>query len=395
MFNVNKKLEFESNTQLLENGIINYYKFVFEVNKMAFTAHISDILVKINTVLLYADESVLALDIGNGYAIQKLRIEELPIYEQIIDRRGQLDINYLGSKLTAPDGVGSIVSLVQLHKEDTFTVNPPIMEKDIRYSDSQFDCHEQLDAYKDKEFWYLNSIISLLQIFKKGNIGVKEIFFEFKYTVMNFINQTKNSCIDIQDANIVRQTKYILLPNEVIVCNSFIAKHMGNNPDGTRRVNSDGSCYISPEFRMMNPIINEFTFGLKQIDIPTGFEQFTTALEMTFLATNEQGKKEALSRRVAVLLENTDSEVTILYNKMKNFYRYRSESLHEGDGSNITNVELEELEDIVRKVIQKYLIFCEEEIIANLSTTWDIVKAKKIHDLKNIVIGYKTRGILP
>lgn len=367
---------------------------------MPLTAHISNIQVKINTVLLYADESILALNIGNGYAIEKTRIEVLPIFERITDRRGQLDINYLGSKLTAPDVVDPetfrpIVSLVHLHKEDTFAVEPSIIEKGMQYSDSQLDCHEQLDTYQDEEFMYLNSIVSLLQIFKKGNIGLKEVFFEFKYTIMNFMNQTKNGCIDIQDANIVRKTKYILLPDEVVVCNSFIAMHMGINPDGTRRFNSDGSWYISPEFRMMNLIINEFTFGLKQIDIPTGFEQFTTALEMTFLFTNERGKKEALSRRTAVLLGNTDIEVTVLYNKMKNFYRYRSESLHEGDGSNITDVELEELEDIVRKVIQKYLIFCEAEITANPRTTGDIVKAKKIDDLKNLVIGYKMRGILP
>ena len=367
---------------------------------MAFTAHVSDTQVKINTVLLYTDESILALNIGNGYTIEKTRIEVLPMYERITDGRGQLDINYLGSKLTEPDVVDPVtfkpvVSLVHLHKEDVFAVDAPKIEKGVQYSDSQLDCHEQLDAYQDEEFQYLNSIVSLLQIFKRGNIGLKEVFFEFKYTVMNFMNQTKNGCINIQDANIIRQTKYILLSDEVIACNSFIAKHMGINPDGTRRLNSDGSCYISSEFRMMNPIINEFTFGLKQIDIPTGFEQFTTALEMTFLVTNEQGKKEALSRRTAVLLGNTDTEVTALYNKIKNFYRYRSESLHEGDGSNITDVELEDLEEIVRQVIQKYLIFCEAEITVNPSITWDIVKTKKINNLKNIVIGYKTRGILP
>lgn len=367
---------------------------------MSFVAHISDIQVKINSVLLYADESILALNIGNGYVIKKSRIEALPIYEQITDRKGQLDINYLGSKLTEPDVVNPvtlrpIVSLVHLHKEDTFTVNPPIMEDGVHYSDLQLDCHEQLDAYQNNEFQYLNSIVSLLQIFKKGNIGLKEIFFELRYTIMNFVNQTQNSCINIQDANIVKQMKYTMLTNEVVACNSFIAKHMGIKPDGTRRINSDGSGYISPEFRIMNSIINEFAFGLKQIDIPTGFEQFTTALEMTFLTTNEQSKKEALSRRTAALLGNTDTEVSVLFDKMKNFYRFRSESLHEGDGSNITDVELEELEDIVRQVIQKYLIFCEAEIIANPSITWDIVKAKKIHVLKNIVIGYKTRGVLP
>lgn len=106
---------------------------------MALTAHISDIQVKINTVLLYADESILALNIGNGYAIEKARIEVLPIYERITDRRGQLDINYLGSKLTAPDEVDPetfrpIVLLMHLHKEDTFAVDPLIIEHGIQYS---------------------------------------------------------------------------------------------------------------------------------------------------------------------------------------------------------------------------------------------------------------------
>ena len=41
----------------------------------------------------------------------------------------------------------------------------------------------------------------------------------------------------------------------------------------------------------------------------TGFEQYTTALEMTLLAKGERGKKEALSKRVAVLLESDTQRI--------------------------------------------------------------------------------------
>ena len=43
-----------------------------------------------------------------------------------------------------------------------------------------------------------------------------------------------------------------------------------------------------------------------------------------------------LSNRIAVLLGKNDAEVVGIHDKMLDFYRYRSESLHEGDGSNIS-----------------------------------------------------------
>ena len=36
-----------------------------------------------------------------------------------------------------------------------------------------------------------------------------------------------------------------------------------------------------------------------------------------------------------------------------NFYRFRSESLHEGNDSNITDTELHDLENITREVLKK------------------------------------------
>ena len=113
----------------------------------------------------------------------------------------------------------------------------------------------------------------------------------------------------------------------------------------------------------------------------TGFEQFTTALEMTLLAPGQQGKKEVLSKRVAVLLENTPADIAALYAKMKTFYRYRSESLHEGDDQNITDTETMELEDIVRRVLCKCLERCKTELSNNAAITWNDIKNQLIIDL--------------
>ena len=63
---------------------------------------------------------------------------------------------------------------------------------------------------------------------------------------------------------------------------------------------------------------------------------------------------------------------------MKNFYRYRSESLHEGDGRSITVIELKKLEEIVRSVLKKYLYFCKVALIANPESTWGRLRLLKL-----------------
>lgn len=142
----------------------------------------------------------------------------------------------------------------------------------------------------------------------------------------------------------------------------------------------------------MKDNIDEFVWGQAQVDMATGFEQFTTALEMTLLVPGQQGKKEVLSKRVAVLLETTSADMTALYTKMKAFYRYRSESLHEGDNQNITDTELLEMEEIVRRVLCKCLARCKAELVQNAAVTWDQIKTQLINDLMNKVAAENAAG---
>lgn len=332
-----------------------------------------EVNVTINGIILYCDESCSDLQIGNGYSIKKVSFDEVPFKKKITAGDGNLAINYIGSRIFTNDGI----YFMCLQKEDIYQIPEPDIIQGVTLTDRDLMCEEQIEQYKEKEMEFINRMFSLLHLYKAGNIGPKEIFLEHRYTVMGLFNNNQKQTSDNVSRNIVDNRVLILSPDEVINCNSFLQDYSGR------------------EFDLLKNCINEFTWGLEQIDIPTGFEQYTTTLEMLLLATNQQGKKEVLSKRVAVLLENDAIKIKSLYDKIKDFYRYRSESLHEGDGRNITKTELIELEEVVRSILVKYLEFCKIAIQRKMQITWDEVKAENINALKIAVGNAITAGVLP
>ena len=205
-------------------------------------------------------------------------------------------------------------------------------------------------------------VFSLLRLFKVGNIGTKELFLDHSFS-LGILKNNFNHISDIVTRNITDTRMFSLSATEVQACNTFLVDYCG------------------APYTLMKDNIDEFVWGQAQVDMATGFEQFTTALEMTLLAPGQQGKKEVLSKRVAVLLENTSTDMAVLYNKMRAFYRYRSESLHEGDNQNITDTELMEMEEIVRRVLCKCLERCKAELAQNAAITWNQIKTQLINDL--------------
>lgn len=332
------------------------------------------VTVTIDAILLYCDESISRINIGNGYSIRRVNIDDIPLRDKITDGNGKLTISYLGSRLSDSAGISSLMCL---QKEDVFEIPSPQFGESGRLTDRDLMCQEHLELYKDNEMEFLNNTFSLLRLFKQGNIGVKQVFFEHRFTVMGFFNNTQKQTSDNVTRNIVDTTMFTLTEQEILQCNQLLA-YMGQ-----------------PAFMMLKNIIDEFVWGLEQVDIPTGFEQFTTALEMIFLSTNQQNKKEVLAKRTAVLLGIDNAQILSIYNKMKVFYRYRSESLHEGDGDNISSVELKELEEIVRFVINKYHDVCKNKIQNGNTITWGKIKSDQIAYLINSVTPLIAQGVLP
>lgn len=314
-------------------------------------------------VILNCDDSILDLKLGNGYILEKKYLNELPFKNKITDGEGKLTIDYVGSQLS--DKTGNY--FVCIRKEDRYSVELPELHSKIVLTDCDFTCEDQINEYVRKQMQYLHKIFSFLHLFKAGNIGFVQLFFEQKYTTMGFITNNFKHTENCISKNIIDDRKFCLDKKELIGCNSFLAKY-------------DDAVYMT-----LKDSIDEFIWGLEQIDISTGFEQYTTALEMTMLSKGQKNKKEVLAKRVATLLESDSTARQILYNKMKDYYRYRSESLHEGNGQNISSNELLELEDIVRRVLVTYLDYCKQEKSTNPAMSWEQIKKNKIQDMISVV----------
>ena len=327
-----------------------------------------DVSVAINGAILYCDDSILGLHIGRDYTIVKTYIDDLPFKDKITDGGGKINISYFGSVLK--DGKGKY--LMCLEKNDVHQIENPLKGRGV-YTNKDLRCSDQIEAYNHCETDYLHMVFSLLRLFKAGNIGTKEIFLHHSYS-LGIIKSNLNHVSDIVTRNITDSRMFSLSETELQACNQFLADYCGT------------------AYMLIKDNINEFIWGQAQVDRATGFEQFTTALEMTLLTPGQQGKKEVLSKRVAVLLESTSTDMAALYIKMKEFYRYRSESLHEGDNQNITNTELIEMEGIVRRVLCKCLERCKAELTQNASITWDQIKTQLITDLMTKVAAENAAG---
>lgn len=333
-----------------------------------------NVTVNITGIILCCDKNIQSIDLGNGYLVEKTHLDVFSFKDRIVDGRGDLNFAYLDLQLHDDNDT----YFMCFNKTDVYQIEEPRFAAGQRvFTDKDFMPDPETAIYEDRERTYLYNIFSLLRLFKGGNIGWRDIFFEYSFTTMGFF---KNKIIH-QSNNVVRNTadnRYFTLSiEEIIKCNNFLADYKGK------------------PYELMKPIIDEFIWGLDQTDLPTGFEQFTTALEMTLLATNQQGKKQALANRVAILLGSNDTDIQQLHSKMIDFYRYRSESLHEGDGSNITDVEMIEMEDIVRRVLCKLLDCCKSELSLNSSITWASIKSDLIAELILKVTDKKDKGILP
>lgn len=333
-----------------------------------------DVNVSVSGVIMCCDESLCGVALGKGYTIEKCNLDMLFYKDKITNGRGYLNTDYFGSRIIEDEKVFFIC----LKKNDVIQIEGPRFSASKRViSDKDCMCEDELEQYMHNEMEYLNERINLLRLFKPGNIGFIDVFFHYSFTVMGFIKNTVDHCSHNQTRNTITNSRFTLNGAEVILCNQWL------------------NDYCNTPYDLLKNSIDEFSWGLEQIDNPTGFEQYTTALEMTLLPQNQPGKKQMLANRISAMLGNTPEEVQQIHQKVLDFYRFRSESLHEGNGSNISDSELHELENMTREVLKKCLMRCKIEYNANPNVTWDTIKNLIINDLIAQVTSLKNSGILP
>ena len=330
--------------------------------------------VTIDGVILYCEESATKLNIGNAYKIEKKYLDEISYKDRLMDSRGRLLPQYIGSQRQDEYGVYFIC----IHKDDEYEIDISKMyEPNTKMTTEDLLFKNQLYAYKENEMRYLFRKISLLRLFKEGNIGYYELFVIHNFKLMGFLNQKLDQTDHSLTQNTVEETFFTLSDTEAAKCNTFIQ-------DVTDK-----------EYNLMKENIKVFMEGLEQTIDSTRLEKYTTVLNMTLLKKNEDGIKAVMAKRTAVLLERDPSKILELYSKMISFYKARSASSHEGEYNAITKSDLKEYEQIVRLVLLKYLSFCKDEILKNPFITWNEIRRKKADDLKKDVALAISKNILP
>ena len=58
-----------------------------------------EVNVSICGILLYCDPNIEGFDLGEGFTIKKIYLDELSIKDRIKSANGQLNISYMGSRL--------------------------------------------------------------------------------------------------------------------------------------------------------------------------------------------------------------------------------------------------------------------------------------------------------
>lgn len=333
-----------------------------------------DVNVSVSGIIMCCDESLCGLTLGNGYTIKKCDLNSLPFKDKITDGQRHLNTDYFGSRIIEDENVFFIC----IQKNDTIQIDGPRFNASKPViTDRDLMCKDGTEQYMESEMQYLYERINLLRIFKFGNIGFRDVFFLYSFTTMEFFKNTVNFCSHNQSRNTIEDRKFTLSEPEIASCNQWL------------------NDYCNEPYALLENSINEFSWGLEQIDIPTGFEQYTTTLEMLLLPQNQPGKKQMLANRISAMLGNTPTEIQTLHQKVLDFYRFRSESLHDGNGSNITISELHELENITRAVLKKCLVHCKAEYSSNPHVTWDEIKDSIANRLIVKVTSLKNAGILP
>ena len=91
---------------------------------------------------MYCDESILNLELGNGYTIEKCYYDDFPFKSEIENGKNQLCIEYIGSRLHDENDSYFIC----LKKEDVFSIDGPQIVPGAVITDKTCQCEDEIGA---------------------------------------------------------------------------------------------------------------------------------------------------------------------------------------------------------------------------------------------------------
>ena len=312
------------------------------------------------SIPIIGDESIMLLRPPENFVFRKIYLEDYEHKDRITDSRGEVLSEYIGA--IHRDEKPYFICLEQ-NSTRVVQYDKPVNSLAFLNGTDFDDLIEPIHAdIRSQIFWYF----SLIHLFKEGEIARKNMFCNYSaHEGICKIHRTINSYIE-STVTLIRYPM-VIQHDEIADMNDLIFNH-------------------EPACRMLKPIvIDELEQTYHTTDDVTNYKNIITPLEVLFLQNDYGNKKEMLSKRIAVFLGCSDSEMKSIYDDIKVHYRDRSDAVHEGSTVNITRSTLNELRRILRMVIMKYIDTIEQELASNPNANFDEIKTSLIAQLKIIV----------
>ena len=323
-------------------------------------------------VVLGATDALLNLEMPYGYALKHLKLKDTPLYNEVVNARGNLDIKYIASNL-ADEGNPEFIFLYKSENSsmplEYFSIGELLggNEKSGEYFDT-------ITNKWNKEIFY---ILSMLRLTQEGNIEVADKIYKMKANYK--CNNINRSRVSSQDNSISVYDDLYEWNNDNLTC--------FENMVGLPEVLKDE----------LEDVMERFGRGYSASGYDDAYKNLVTLAEIILIGYNSRdkkgGKKEKFANRLAAAIAQ-DADVQSVHDNALRMYKERSNETHEGNNLNITIETLKELRCAVRELIQNFISFARSQYGSIANKTFNGIKREYIRGLRERINTLQTNGLL-
>jgi len=301
---------------------------------------------EICAIIFGADESICNIKLDNGFSFcKKSLMPQKDCLDQIFERDAMsLRRDYESARI------------------DNKTLDVICIYKHCEISLVSTEAKLTFDKLSDESLQYLDNVIRKLRLFKEASLLFKRLAISLK-SVEKQIGETKFS-----------SAHNAIMPIGEALGSKVIKKFSCTNEEVS--VLQENIKLLSLPFG--NPVINSSYY---HEDNFISITLLITALEILFL-NKDKNKKECLAERISVFLFVEKDDRINCYSNIKRVYKKRSDFVHDGDTSRISDEDILLLRNYTRTCILKlnFTNFEKSELINDLKskvsmiTYWEEVR---------------------
>ena len=323
-------------------------------------------------VIIGATETLLNLALPYGYELMHLKLNETPLYDELINVHGNLDVRYIASNLSDSNDP----EFIFLHKVENKSLPPESFSIGEMMNE-----YEKIGAYFDNitEKWNkeIFRILSALRLTQEGNIEVADKIYNIKARYKCNIIERRG--MSSQDCPISVYEDLFEWDNDNLTCFKEIVGM------------SEDLMVISED------IMERFGRGYSSSRYDDAYKNLVTLSEIILIGYNSNDRgayiKEKFANRLAAAIAE-DVDVQTMHDKALRMYKERSNETHEGNNLNITKEELREPRCAVRKMIQNFITFSRNQYGSITNKTFKGIKREYVIGLLARINNLRAKGLL-